>query len=157
MIRGLAPPPAENDLLSAPAWSLAGGEFVPTGGSGPPLPEPERDRYVLLNEVGRGGMGQVWVAHDRVLGREVALKVLNAELSAREDAEARLRREAQLTAVLDHPGVVAVHDVGRTPEGRLFYTMRLVRGRSLEAAIAAARHPAERREQLARNFASLHG
>lgn len=88
------------------------------------------ERYVLGDEIGRGGMGVVYVAHDRELGRDVALKVLAFEGDSTPLAE-RLAREARVLARLEHPGIVAVHDVGRLADGRPFYVMRLVRGSNL--------------------------
>jgi serine/threonine protein kinase len=79
-------------------------------------------RYDLLEEIGRGGMGIVYLAEDRELGREVALKVLN-EL----DLE-----EARTLAALEHPGIVPVYDSGTLPDGRVYYAMRLVRGVRLD-------------------------
>ncbi|MCB9537283.1 MAG: serine/threonine protein kinase [Myxococcales bacterium] len=75
-------------------------------------------------------------ARDQRLARDVALKALPADAAGAAEA-ARLLREARVTARLDHPGVLAVHDVGALPDGRAFYTMRLVRGRSLAQALSA--------------------
>lgn len=80
------------------------------------------DRYRLLEEIGRGGMGVVYRADDTVLGREVALKVI----------ETGLPNEARITAQLEHPGIVPVHDAGVLPDGRPFYAMKLVRGQILQ-------------------------
>ncbi|MCC6620695.1 MAG: protein kinase [Deltaproteobacteria bacterium] len=130
------------DGPSAAAWSAIaeladdGAErgAEPEAGRSPfDLPEPERYQRGL--ELGAGGMGRVTQAFDRRLGREVALKEVIAQSPAH---EARLAREAAITARLDHPGVVVVHDAGRTPEGTLFYTMRVVRGRTLDRALAEA-------------------
>ena len=96
-------------------------------------------RFELGGTVGRGGMGRVRLAWDRVLGREVAVKELDPALHGEPGAARRMAREARLTALLDHPGVVAVHDAGLLRDGRPFYAMRLVRGRSLAVAIAEAR------------------
>ena len=95
----------------------------------------ERDRYDDAGELGRGGMGEVRAAHDRRLGREVALKVLRVDSAAH---EARLAREAEITARLEHPGIVPVYGAGRTEDGALYYTMRLVRGQSLARAFGEA-------------------
>jgi len=94
-------------------------------------PELEGTKYELRGRVGRGGMGTVWRAFDRELGREVALKVMNGP-DPRPGGEARLRTEAQVLARLEHPGLVPVHDLGTLPDGRLFYAMKLVRGRRLD-------------------------
>ena len=94
-------------------------------------PDLAGTRYELRGRVGRGGMGTVWRAFDRELGREVALKVMNGP-DPRPGGAARLRTEAQVLARLEHPGLVPVHDLGALPEGRLFYVMKLVRGRRLD-------------------------
>jgi eukaryotic-like serine/threonine-protein kinase len=88
-------------------------------------------RYELGEEIGRGGMGIVYRAHDRELDRPVALKVLNAD-AVHAQAGARLALEARIIARLEHPGIVPVHDAGRLPDGRLYYAMKLVNGRRLD-------------------------
>ena len=92
-------------------------------------PEFVTDRYVVIDEMGRGGMGAVYLARDEALGREVAVKVSNAIASA--SLEQRIQREARILARLEHPGIVPVHDVGRLADGRLFYVMKRVRGVTL--------------------------
>ncbi len=93
-------------------------------------PELPGDRYVILRPLGRGGMGRVYVAGDNVLEREVALKVSNAP-SASTTLDTRLEQEARVLAALEHPGIVPVHDSGVLDDGRVFYVMKLVRGRTL--------------------------
>jgi eukaryotic-like serine/threonine-protein kinase len=93
--------------------------------------EPPGGRYRIGALVGEGGMGTVYRARDRVLDRDVALKVLRADIAAPE-AAARLRREARILARLEHPGIVPVHDVGTLADGRVYYVMKLVRGDRLE-------------------------
>jgi serine/threonine protein kinase len=79
-------------------------------------------------------MGTVYRARDRDLGREVALKVVAAPATGWVDApEARLLAEARILARLEHPGLVPVHDLGTLPDGRVFYAMKRVRGRRLDA------------------------
>jgi len=97
-------------------------------------PDFSGTRYELGREVARGGMGVVYAARDRELGREVALKVVAAEMADPETI-ARLRREARIIAHLEHPGIVPVHDVGTLPDGRVFYAMKLVSGKSLDAQV----------------------
>jgi serine/threonine protein kinase len=87
-------------------------------------------RYERREEIGRGGMGAVYRAFDHELERDVALKVLHA--SGRSDLAVRLLREARIIGRLEHPGVVPIHDVGRTGDGRLFYVMKLVTGQRLD-------------------------
>lgn len=82
-------------------------------------------------KIGEGGMGSVYVVDDTELDREVALKVVTGPHA--DALEARLRREARTIARLEHPGIVPVHDIGRLPDGRLFYVMKLVRGQTLSA------------------------
>jgi eukaryotic-like serine/threonine-protein kinase len=96
-------------------------------------PEFDSSRYVALEEIGRGGMGTVYRATDDLLGREVAIKIPNGFGSA--SVAARLQTEAAALARLEHPGIVPIHDAGRLTDGRLFYVMKLVRGRTLEASL----------------------
>lgn len=91
------------------------------------------DRYELLRRVGRGGMGVVFAARDRVLERDVAVKVLD-DLHLGADAAA-LFAEARVLGQLEHPGIVPVHDAGTLSDGRVFYVMKLVRGHPLGAAV----------------------
>lgn len=90
--------------------------------------------YELVRELGRGGMGVVYEVRDRELGRGVALKVIDDDGAA----------EARIIAGLEHPGIVPVHDTGLLPDGRRFYTMKLVRGRRLDAWAAEPHGRTER-------------
>lgn len=88
-------------------------------------------------------MGRVVLVHDERTGRDIALKeLLEAEGSTH--LEGRFLREARITARLDHPGVVPVFDLGRSAEGRAYYTMRVIGGETLAAQISAARNMRER-------------
>jgi serine/threonine protein kinase/tetratricopeptide (TPR) repeat protein len=90
-------------------------------------------RYVVLDPVGAGGMGDVYSAFDPELDRKVAIKVLKlAESVDKDDVRTRMQREAQALARLSHPHVVAVHDVGWLPDGRMFLTVELVTGTTLK-------------------------
>jgi len=94
-------------------------------------PDFNATKYTFVKELGRGGMGTVYLAEDRDLDRLVAIKVLNTpELT--EDLADRMIREAQIIARLDHHGIVPVHDVGTLPDGRIFYAMKYVRGSRLD-------------------------
>ena len=95
------------------------------------MPDLSGTGYVLLDKLGAGGMGSVFLVQDTALGRQVALKVLGIVDSGGEFS-ARLLREARIIAQLEHPGIVPVHDVGTLPDGRVFYTMKLVQGRRLD-------------------------
>jgi serine/threonine protein kinase len=97
-------------------------------------PDLAGTRYRAMQFLGRGGMGSVWLAEDTVLHRNVALKVLAAESSSA-DLAARLMREAEILARLEHPGIVPVHDAGTLPDGRTFYCMKHVQGQTLDQHI----------------------
>jgi serine/threonine protein kinase len=94
-------------------------------------PDVSGTRYEILGPIGRGGMATVYLAHDRELEREVALKVLRDPAPAPEAAQ-RMLREARVIARLEHPGIVPVHDVGALADGRVFYAMKRVGGRRLD-------------------------
>jgi tetratricopeptide (TPR) repeat protein len=87
--------------------------------------------HVFLERIGVGGMGEVYRCADDALGRDLAIKVLRAELRGDAGAEERFLREARLTGSLQHPGIVPVHHLGRLADRRPCYTMKLVRGRTL--------------------------
>ena len=94
-------------------------------------PDFSATKYTLVKELGRGGMGAVYLAEDRELDRLVAIKVLNTPETT-EDLRNRMVREAQIIARLEHPGIVPVHDVGTLPDGRIYYAMKYVRGSRLD-------------------------
>jgi len=87
--------------------------------------------YELMERLGGGGMGDVYRAGDPALGRDLAVKVMKAELRDHPSAERRFLREARVTGSLQHPGIVPIYNLGRLADGRLHYTMRLVRGGTL--------------------------
>jgi eukaryotic-like serine/threonine-protein kinase len=95
------------------------------------IPDLSGTKYRLVEEIGRGGMAIVYLAHDNDLDRDVAIKVLNlADVTPA--MVSRMRNEARAIARLEHPAIVPVHDVGILPDGRVFYAMKLVRGRRLD-------------------------
>ena len=94
------------------------------------------DTFELLDLLGKGGMGVVFRAREKALEREVALKVLAFDPLMVPEAFARFEREAKLAARLDHPHIVPIFAVGQG-QGVAYYTMRLVRGGSLEDLLAA--------------------
>jgi len=98
------------------------------------VPDLSGTRYQLLERVARGGMGVVYAARDEMLGRRVALKVLDVPV-ADGDLARRLNREARVLARLEHPGIVPVHDVGTLSDGRVFYAMKFVEGQRLDRHI----------------------
>ncbi len=125
-------PASEADTLAAPTTD---------GGELPQLVEVDPSYYAIGGELARGGMGRIHIARDRRLGRDVALKEL---LVDSEELAARFEREARITARLQHPSIVSIHEAGRWPDGRPFYAMELVSGRSLHEVIAKTKTLAER-------------
>jgi serine/threonine protein kinase len=108
----------------------------PPVGDGPVEAGARIGRYVVLGEHARGGVGRILRAMDLVLDRPVAIKQL---LMPGRDADARFRREARLTARLDHPSIIPVYDAGRWPAGgRPYYAMKMIEGRSLRELIDQA-------------------
>lgn len=99
--------------------------------------EPEnRDRYRLNQLHAKGGMGQIWLARDDEIGREVALKELRPERAQNTGVRNRFLAEARITGQLEHPGIVPVYALACDPSRKQpFYTMRFVKGRTLTAAI----------------------
>jgi eukaryotic-like serine/threonine-protein kinase len=90
------------------------------------VPDLAGTRYRLEEEIGRGGLGVVYAAHDTQLDRRVALKVTDAAWAG----------EARLIARLEHPGIVPVYDTGTLPDGRAFYAMKLVAGAGADEYVA---------------------
>ncbi|APR76730.1 serine/threonine protein kinase [Minicystis rosea] len=106
-----------------------------------PLLSDGQPRYVPGAEIARGGMGRILIARDRLLNRTVALKLLRVH---EEGLARRFRREQRITARLQHPAIVPIHDAGTLPDGTPFFAMRLVKGESLDRKAAKARSLAER-------------
>ena len=94
-------------------------------------PVLDTDRYEIGALIGEGGMGAVYSAFDRLLERDVALKVSVSGAPGAE-LDGRLQRESQVLARLEHPGIVPVHDAGQLADGRWFYVMKLVHGDTLD-------------------------
>jgi serine/threonine-protein kinase len=98
-------------------------------------------RYQLVERLGEGGMSVVWRAHDRVLGREVAVKVLASRLSADADWRRRIRAEARAAARLSHPNITSVYDYGETDGDAPFVVMELLRGPNLDERLRSGPLP----------------
>jgi len=140
---------AVDDTLAAPAIDATGATLTGDAGAitartvGDDLREAtidrfgqvDRDRFELLGELARGGLGRVFRARDPRTGRVVALKEV---LRPTKDIVARFAREAMVTANLQHPSIIPVYEVGRWRGGEPFYAMKLVRGRALDAIIVEA-------------------
>lgn len=116
------PPPAGHLLISTIAHSS-------TDSSG---------RYTLTRLHAQGGLGQVWLARDGELGREVALKQLRPERADHPHVCSRFLEEARITGQLEHPGIVPVYELSQHPQThKPFYTMRFIQGRTLTDSILA--------------------
>ena len=114
-------------------------------------------RFRILRPHARGGLGEVFVALDEELGREVALKQIQDRFAADPESRARFVLEAEVTGGLEHPGIIPVYGLGSFPDGRPFYAMRFIRGDSLKEAIErfhraelSERDPGERTLELQR-------
>jgi len=92
--------------------------------------------YEITSEIGRGGMGEVYQATDKKLGREVAIKVLPEEFALDTDRIARFQREAKLLASLNHPNIAAIHGLEES-DGTHFLVMELIEGDTLADRIKA--------------------
>jgi serine/threonine protein kinase len=103
---------------------------------GEPVEGTPFGRYRLIELLGRGGMGEVWLAHDTAANnRRVAIKMLPPHLAADDMYVARFRREADLAAQLNNPHIIPIHNYGEI-DGRLYVDMRLVEGRDLSEVLA---------------------
>ena len=93
--------------------------------------QPFKSRYTLIKMLGHGGMGEVYVAHDDELGRDVALKLIHEETSAIPEMRMCFNREARAISLLHHPNVVDIYDFGTTEAGQIYLSTELVHGDSL--------------------------
>jgi serine/threonine-protein kinase len=100
-------------------------------------------RYRVSREIARGGMGAILVAEDPLLGRDVALKVLLETHLGKPTYRERFLEEARVTGLLQHPGIVPVYEVGELPDSRPFFAMQLLEGETLDARLAARKHPTD--------------
>jgi serine/threonine protein kinase/WD40 repeat protein len=112
------------------ASSGAQGTIGPTP-TGPFAPMP----FIFGRRIAQGGMGAIMEADDCVLGRKIAAKVMLLEQGASEDTRQRFIQEAVVLARLAHPNIVPIYNLGHDAEGQLYYTMKLVKGRTLQAII----------------------
>jgi serine/threonine protein kinase/WD40 repeat protein len=128
--------PSRPPTPATPSGATAAG---PVDGNALPLVDP--DLYEILGVHGRGGLGRILRARDKRTGRIVAIKEILHDHAA---VIARFQREALVTANLQHPAIVPVYEVGRWPDGKPFYVMKLVLGRTLAESIEQAGTPAAR-------------
>jgi serine/threonine-protein kinase len=150
-------PPEQAALIDPLGGPLADGPALPAtvhpgGPATPPAhgpaavpgepPAGRAGRYQLEEELARGGMGAVWRARDPELGRTLAVKVLREDYRGRPDLGRRFREEAQITGQLQHPGIPPVHEVGTLADGRPFFAMKLIKGRTLADLLSERSAPA---------------
>ena len=136
--RAPRPPPSAHAAPPPPtAPDPQGADELPT----PVLPP----RYEHRALIGLGGVGEVRRVLDREMKRVMAMKILHGFLMQSRSVVARFIEEAQATAQLEHPGIVPVHDMGRLEDGRYYFTMKEIRGRTLTEVIAEV-HAASRRQ-----------
>ena len=113
-------------------WSTVGPE------SGQPLAinfQPAKERFHVIHMHAKGGLGEVWLAEDADLRRQVALKEIRGEHADNDESRSRFVQEAEITGRLEHPGIVPVYALGQHGDGRPYYVMRFIRGHSLQSAI----------------------
>jgi len=139
--------------VTGPSLLRQADQDTPAGSVGTPTSSGQRFR--ILRPHARGGLGEIFVAMDEELRREVALKQIQERHADHFENRARFLLEAEITGTLEHPGIVPIYGLGRDANGRPFYAMRFIRGESLKEAIArfhsgeaAGRDPGERAVEL---------
>src|SRR4029077_7271539 len=105
-------------------------------------------RYQMVGEIARGGMGAILKGRDTDLGRDLAMKVLLDQHRNHPELVRRFVEEAQIGGQLQHPGIVPVYELGTFADKRPFFTMKLVKGRTLAAQLASRKAPADDRPRL---------
>jgi serine/threonine-protein kinase len=114
-----------------------------------------RGNYHFSGEIARGGMGVVLKGHDEDLGRDIAVKVLHKDLAERTEALQRFVEEAQIGGQLQHPGIVPVYELGLMADERPYFTMKLVKGRTLASHLEERKSPATDRRRMLEIFESV--
>lgn len=114
-----------------------------------------RSNYQFLGEIARGGMGVILKGHDTDLGRDVAVKVLDKRLADRPEVVQRFVEEAQIGGQLQHPGIVPVYELGTMKDERPFFTMKLVKGRTLATLLSERETVGANRQRLIAIFESV--
>ncbi|MDC1142697.1 serine/threonine-protein kinase [Planctomycetota bacterium] len=163
-------PPSDNAIskketgktehLSTGQFSSAGTSRTPTGHV---LANSAAGRYEIKREFARGGMGRILIAFDASVGREVALKELlpnvedHSTSSGTSGVIDRFLREAKITGQLEHPNIVPVYEIGKRDDGRTYYTMKFVQGKTLETRLRAINgdETIDKREKLSRRLRLL--
>src|SRR6266404_4296901 len=99
-------------------------------------PGEKFSHYEIVSEVGKGGMGEVYLADDTKLGRKVAIKVLNEEFSTDADKVRRFIQEAKAASALNHPNIITVYEIGEA-DGKNYIATELIEGRTLREHLSA--------------------
>jgi tRNA A-37 threonylcarbamoyl transferase component Bud32 len=108
--------------------------------------------YKLTNLCGRGAIAEVWLASDPRLCREVAIKILRAEYCGDAEMKRRFSREMLIAGQLQHPGILPVYELGRLPDRRPFFAMKLVKGHTLSELLATRSSPSDHLQQFVALF-----
>src|SRR5262245_30825988 len=116
---------------------------------------PIAGRYDLGEQIARGGMGVVYRAHDRLLNRTVAVKVMRSRFMDRPDLLRRFLAEARINGRLQHPGVVPVYEYGTLPDTRPFIAMKLIEGQTLARLLRDRPNPADNLAHYLKIFETL--
>ncbi len=119
-----------------------------------PLPRG-RGNYQFMGQIARGGMSDILKGHDTDLGRDVAVKVLDEELAKRPEVVQRFIEEAQIGGQLQHPGIVPVYELGMMSDDRPYFTMKLVKGKTLASLFQQRQTPSDDRGRLLSIFEAV--
>ncbi len=120
--------------------TIASGPTFVTGLDAELVPEEPERRYRPKALLGEGGMGEVRLSHDRHIGRDVAMKIMRSPKDKTAEFRTRFLREARVQGQLEHPAVPPVYDLGQDATGKAFFTMRRLRGETLEAILERLRN-----------------
>jgi eukaryotic-like serine/threonine-protein kinase len=123
------------EFLEAPAYEVAGSTLELKS----PLVDRILSHYKILDTLGVGGMGEVYLAQDTRLGRKIALKLLPPEFTIDEERVQRFEQEARAASALSHPNVCVIHEIGDTKDGRRFITMEYIEGATLRQRLGQKR------------------
>jgi hypothetical protein len=154
-LMGGQPGPTEPDVAPASGSEVELVRAALSDPDGEADARPELPGYETLERAGAGGMGEVWRVRDVQFDRPLAIKVLGGRNGLDPRWVRRFEEEARITARLTHPFVVPVHAMGRLPDGRPYYTMKLVEGRTLASLIAGGPAAGGRRAALVRVFGQV--
>ena len=128
--------------LAGVGGAAAGDDLYATRSNAPVgTPTSSGLRFRILRPYAKGGLGEVFVAHDEELKREVALKEIQNRHADQPESRSRFLLEAEVTGALEHPGIVPVYGLGQYADGRPFYAMRFIKGDSLQEAVERFHRP----------------